>query len=108
MPRATLVLIGIFCFWRVVAIVRFALTHGTLRLLHGNAIAKMRAGDGGQGTTAYREVTRASEIAEELTTAGLLGATGGSSIASSLDERMLEAAGFEVFASFRTNRTKYR
>lgn len=71
-------------------------------------LAKMPAGDGGQETTAYREVTLPSEIVEELTRAGFLRPMASISKAFFLDARVLKAAGFEVFASFRTNRTKYR
>lgn len=70
----------------------------------------MPAGDGGRGTTAYREITLASEIVRELELAGFLGAfeSHGGPIRSLLDESVLKAAGFEAFASFRTNRAKYR
>lgn len=73
------------------------------------ASLKVPAGDGGKGVTAYKEVTLASEIMRELKLAGFLGAPESHvGSGSSLDESMLKAAGFEVFASFRTNRAKYR
>lgn len=79
-----------------------------LRCRAGRWELKMPAGDGGQETTAYREVTLPSEIVEELTRAGFLRPMASISKAFFLDARVLKAAGFEVFASFRTNRTKYR
>lgn len=63
----------------------------------------------GEGVTAYREVTAPSEIARELREAGFLGESITHHLQGSrLDKRVLEAAGFEAFASFRTNRLKYR
>lgn len=63
----------------------------------------------GGGVTAYKEVTSAWEIARELADAGFLGAPETSVLQGScLDERVLEAAGFQAFASFRTNREKFR
>lgn len=60
-------------------------------------------------TEAYREVSSAREIAQELRTSGFLGvADSCDGTGESLDEKVLEAAGFEAFASFRTNRKKYR
>ncbi|CAM9525562.1 unnamed protein product, partial [Laminaria digitata] len=68
----------------------------------------MPAGDVGDEATAYREVTLASEIARELLLAGFLGASEALDIEGlCLDEGLLEAAGFEAFATFRTNRKKY-
>ena len=63
----------------------------------------------GEGVTAYKEVTLASEIARELMEAGFLGApeTNGSQ-GTCLDDLVLENAGFHSFASFRTNREKFR
>lgn len=72
---------------------------------------KVPAAEGGNGVTAYREITLASQIAEELKAAGFLGSGVKESAVVSTDEvneRMLEGAGFRMFASFRTNRTKYR
>lgn len=67
---------------------------------------KIPAAEGGNGFTAYREITLASEIAEVLKAAGFLG---DEKVANGeINERMLEGAGFRIFASFRTNRTKYR
>lgn len=60
-----------------------------------------------EGVTAYREVTSISEIAKELEAAGFLGASEAGSLPQ-LGGSALSAAGFEVFASFRTNRSKYR
>lgn len=69
----------------------------------------MPAGDVGEGATAYKEITLASEIARELLVAGFLSASEARNIEGlCLGEGMLEAAGFEAFASFRTNREKYR
>lgn len=69
----------------------------------------LAAGDMGEGVTAYREVTSAWEIARELADAGFLGAPETNVLQGShLDERVLEAAGFQAFASFRTNREKFR
>ena len=69
----------------------------------------MPAGDVGGEATAYREVTLASEIARELALAGFIGVSGTGDIGEvCLDEGLLEAAGLEAFASFRTNREKYR
>lgn len=69
----------------------------------------MPAGDVGEEATAYREVTLASEIARELVLAGFINASEAGDIGGMcLDEGVLEAAGFEAFASFRTNREKYR
>lgn len=63
----------------------------------------------GEGVTAYREFTFAPEIARELTEAGFLGAPDSNRPQGlCLDERVLEAAGFHSFASFRTNREKFR
>ncbi len=63
----------------------------------------------GEGVTAYREVTFAPEIAKELTEAGFLGAPDSNGPQGlCLNERVLEAAGFHSFASFRTNRAKFR
>lgn len=67
------------------------------------------AADVGEGATAYREVTLASEITRELIKGGFLGASEATILQGScLDERMLEGAGFQTFASFRTNREKFR
>lgn len=72
-------------------------------------LVQMPAGDVGDEATAYREVTLASEIARELLLAGFLGASEALDIEGlCLDEGLLEAAGFEAFATFRTNREKYR
>eukprot|EP00752_Nemacystus_decipiens_P010512 g9362.t1 len=69
----------------------------------------LAAGDMGEGVTAYREITSAWEIARDLEDAGFLGAPGTNILhGSSLDERRLIAAGFQAFASFRTNREKFR
>ena len=69
----------------------------------------LAAGDMGEGVTAYREVTSAWEIARELADAGFLGAPETKTVREScLDERVLEAAGFQTFAAFRTNREKFR
>lgn len=55
------------------------------------------------GAEAYREVTSAQEIARELTGAGFF------SIERVLvDDAVLKAEGFAPFASFRTNRTKFK
>ncbi|CAM9204419.1 unnamed protein product, partial [Hapterophycus canaliculatus] len=67
------------------------------------------AADVGEGATAYREVTVASEIAAELRDAGFLPTPEACILQGShLNDRALEAAGFEAFASFRTNREKIR
>lgn len=59
--------------------------------------------------TAYREVSSSAEIARELKVAGfVIDPEGSTPSAFSLDERSLDTAGFEAFASFRTNRIKYR
>eukprot|EP00903_Cladosiphon_okamuranus_P011593 g10903.t1 len=72
-------------------------------------IPSLAAGDMGEGVTAYREVTSAWEIAKELADSGFLGAPETNVLQGSrLDERGLEAAGFQAFASFRTNREKFR
>lgn len=74
-----------------------------------SANLQVPAGDMGEGVTAYKEVTLASEIARELMEAGFLGApeTNGSQ-GPCLDDLVLENAGFHSFASFRTNREKFR
>ena len=74
---------------------------------------KVPAAEGGGGIiTAFKEITHASEIVGELKAAGLLGSQEDKASANGVDEKMLlnliEAAGFTMFASFRTNRTKYR
>ena len=69
----------------------------------------LATGDMGEGVTAYREITSAREIARELADAGFLGAPEtNTSHDTCLDEQVLEAAGFQAFASFRTNREKFR
>lgn len=90
-------------------------------VLQNSRSAKIAAGSGEIGpvalqadgkevvTEAYREVTVAAEIARELQLAGLLGGEDSTSLmGSSLNEGTLEAAGFKAFASYRTNRIKYR
>lgn len=63
----------------------------------------------GEGATAYREVIVATKIATELREAGFLGTPEAPTLQGShLNEQALEAAGFEIFASFRTNREKIR
>eukprot|EP00904_Undaria_pinnatifida_P010181 jgi/Undpi1/6293/HiC_scaffold_20.g08777.m2 len=79
-----------------------------LRARAGRWELKMPAGDVGEEATAYKEITLASEIARELQVAGFLSASEARDIDTlCLDEGVLEAAGFEAFASFRTNREKY-
>lgn len=69
----------------------------------------MPVGGSGEGVTAYREVTLASEIVRELKVAKFLESSDRDDLrAAWLNEAELEAAGFEVFACFRTNRAKYR
>lgn len=61
------------------------------------------------GAEAYWEVTADGDIAKELKTLEFPGLSDSSSSSGQpLDDRVLEAAGFETFASFRTNRIKYR
>ena len=72
-------------------------------------IPSLAAGDMGEGVTAYREITSAWQIARELTDAGFLGEPETNILQGScLDERALKDAGFQAFASFRTNREKIR
>lgn len=79
-----------------------------LRLV-STSFVQVPAGDGGKGVTAYKEVTLAAEIARELIAAGFLPESEAHNVQGSpLDDGVLEAAKFEVFASFRTNRSKYR
>ncbi|CAM9362077.1 unnamed protein product [Ectocarpus fasciculatus] len=80
-----------------------------LRIRAGRWELKVPAADVGEGVTAYREVTAPSEIARKLREAGFLGESKTHHPQGSrLDKRVLETAGFEAFASFRTNRLKYR
>lgn len=72
-------------------------------------IPSLAAGDMGEGVTAYREITSAWQIARELADAGFLGEPETNILKGScLDERALKDAGFQAFASFRTNREKIR
>ncbi|CAM9218050.1 unnamed protein product [Scytosiphon promiscuus] len=78
-----------------------------LRSRAGRWELKMPAANVGEGATAYREVTVASAIATELREAGFLGTPEAPALQElHLNEQALEAAEFEAFASFRTNREK--
>lgn len=78
-------------------------------IVYLHQVPSLAAGDMGEGVTAYREITLAWEIVGELADAGFLGAQETNNPRGScLDERVLKAAGFQAFASFRTNRAKFR
>ena len=87
----------------------YAQMQGDHSFMASGLVVQMPAGDVGEEATAYKEITLASEIARELQVAGFLSASEARDIDTlCLDEGVLEAAGFEAFASFRTNREKYR